>query len=624
MPRKVVALPCALIAAALLSLGRPSGAGAQILPPPPVAPVTADADKLDNVLRSRLLQFGDSRIVARARDAESLPAIVLLIQQLGGTLGHELPILNAVAATLPNSALLTLAASTQVERIVLDRLILGSLERTSEVVGVSGVRQEFGYDGRGIGVAVIDSGVTSWHDDLADAAPATQRVREFVDFVARSQTPYDDNGHGTHVAGIIAGNGVDSGGARSGIAPAAHLVVLKVLDQQGRGRISDVIAALDYVFAHRRRLEIKVVNLSVGAQVNESYDVDFLTLAAKRLVELGIVVVAAAGNAGTTTDGKNVYGAITAPGNAPWVLTVGASSHGGTIDRSDDTIAAFSSRGPAPIDQIAKPDLVAPGVSIVSLSNPDSWLYTNRAQSLVSGTVASPQLPYLSLSGTSQSAPVVSGTVALMLQANPNLSPNAIKAILQYTSQMYSGYDSLTQGAGFLNAQGAIDLARFFADPSIGIRGAPEWSSQIIWGNHRARGGVLLPASNAWSSDLVWGSDATSDGQPITWGIICAEGADCTGGSPSWSDWRTQCSDTSCTTAVWRAEDFDNVVWGSACGGADCADTTWSTAYDDDTVVWGNTYDDDTVVWGNGYDDDTVVWGNNCTDAGCEAASWEE
>ncbi len=124
------------------------------------------------------------------------------------------------------------------------------MERTSATIGATIVRQEFGYDGSGVGVAIIDSGVTAWHDDLADAAGA-MRVDRFVDFVGGGATAYDDYGHGTHVAGIIAGNGFDSGGARAGIAPGAHLIVLKALDGTGRGHISDVIAALDYAVAQR-------------------------------------------------------------------------------------------------------------------------------------------------------------------------------------------------------------------------------------------------------------------------------------------------------------------------------------------------------------------------------------
>src|SRR5262249_26863046 len=154
--------------------------------------------------------------------------------------------------------------------------------------------------GVGVGVAVIDSGITSWHDDLAPVTdPAgSQRVDAFVDFVNGRSQPYDDYGHGTHVAGIIAGNGADTGGARSGIAPAARLVVAEVLAGSGRGRASDGIAALDYVAKRQRDLNIRIVNLSIAAAVNESFNLDPLTIAARRLVERGVVVVAAAGNLG--------------------------------------------------------------------------------------------------------------------------------------------------------------------------------------------------------------------------------------------------------------------------------------------------------------------------------------
>src|SRR6185295_2981439 len=234
----------------------------------------------------------------------------------------------------------------------------------------------------------------------------------------------------------------------------------------GQGRISNVIAALDYVLAHRCELNIRVVNMSVATGVYESYNFDPLTQAAKRAVDAGIVVVAAAGNNGRNPQGQAQYGGITAPGNAPWVLTVGASSHMGTIDRSDDTIAPFSSRGPTAIDRAAKPDLVAPGVGIESLSVPNSTLYNTRSAYLLPGTVPTSYPPYLSLSGTSMASPVVTGTVALILQANPALTPNAVKAVLQFTAEMKPAYDALTQGAGFLDAQGAVELAHFLAAPS--------------------------------------------------------------------------------------------------------------------------------------------------------------
>src|SRR6185295_2967780 len=357
-----------------------------------------------------------------------------------------------------------------------------------------------------IGVAVIDSGITNWHDDLTNKTSTifpygNQRVRKFVDFVNGRALPYDDNGHGSHVSGIIAGNGYDSYGEKTGIAPDANIISLKVLNQQGTGTISNIIAALNWVAANAKTYNIKVVNMSVGAGVYESYWTDPLTLATKRITDQGITVVAAAGNMGKDTQGRLQYGAITAPGNAPWVLTVGASSTNGTLTRNDDKMADYSSAGPTFIDFDAKPDLVAPGTGTVSLAVPGSFFYINKATSLLSGKLLSlgSTKPYLALSGTSMSAPVVSGTVALMLQANPNLTPNLIKAILQYTAQNRPGYSPLREGAGFLNTLGAVDLARFFATKGPGAKlSAPKtWSRSIIWGNHLLKKGDINPTANA-------------------------------------------------------------------------------------------------------------------------------
>lgn len=569
--------------------------------------------KLDPPLQAAMSNAtGESPVIVRAVDGAAIAPIVALVEQLGGVAGRQLSMLNAFAATMPNASVPLLAANVSVQRIALDRPTFGANDRTNAAIGSAAVRAATGYDGRGVGIAVVDSGVTASHDDLGDSASGgSQRVRQFVDFVAGASTPYDDYGHGTHVAGIIAGNGLDSTSLRAGIAPAAHLIALKVIDSQGRGRISDVIAALDYIATNKDAFGIRVVNLSIGAAVHESFETDLLTLAAKRLVDLGIVVVAAAGNSGRTSDGRLVYGGVSAPGNAPWVVTVGASSHMGTADRTDDIVAAFSSRGPTIFDRLAKPDIVAPGVGTVSATDEHSLLYQLRPDGRVAGTVPTPQFPYLSLSGTSQAAPVVTGTVALMLQATPSLTPNAVKAILEYTAEIKGAYDSLTQGGGFLNAQGAVELARFFGAPSSSYPDAPAWSRQIIWGNHRVRGGRLTPDANAWSTSVVWGAEA-HDAHSLSFGVKCPDGANCD--VVGWSTWGNSCSDAQCTTTTWDAADARNAVWGITCGGLDCSTSTWLTSYDDDTVVWGNSSDDDTVVWGNTTDDDTVVWGNTTDD----------
>jgi serine protease AprX len=571
--------------------------------------VSTDAlNKLDPLAQQQLPNlFGRSRVIVRAIDGTSPALLIPIVEAAGGTILKTLSIVNAQVVDLPNAALLTVADSPLVARISLDRHIVGAMERTASSIGATAVRHALGYDGAGVGVAIIDSGITAWHDDLTRNG-ASQRVHQFVDVVNRRETPYDDYGHGTHVAGIVAGNGLDSDGARSGIAPAAHLIVLKVLDGSGRGQISDVIAALDYVVTNKEAHNIRVANLSIAAGVFESYYTDPLTLAANRVVEAGVVVVAAAGNYGRRQTGTDAYGGVTAPGNAPWVLTVGASSHSGTVDRADDTMAPFSSRGPTAVDYSAKPDVVAPGVGIESLSDPASAFYTTKSAYLLSGTAQTSYLPYLSLSGTSMGAPVVSGTVALMLQANPALTPNQVKAIVQYTAQIYPKFDPLTEGAGFLNAHGAVNLARSFTDPSNVLVAAAGWGKRLLWGNRMVSGGRLTAGANAWSTDVAWGADTTPAGLPVEWGVICTS-TDCNADgatSEPWSD------------ASGRAR---NVVWGSTCGGANC-EGPWTVqgANDDDSVVWGTT-DDDSVVWGT-TDDDSVVWGTSCSDPSCEPTVW--
>ncbi|PYR28664.1 MAG: hypothetical protein DMF92_13700, partial [Acidobacteria bacterium] len=356
--------------------------------------------------------------------------------------GGKLDIINGQVLELPNGLLKQLAAHPHIFRVHYDRPTGMHNYRTSVTTG-GRVLNSYGLKGAGVGIAIIDSGI-AYHDDLRGSDTkifpyGNQRVAKFVDFVNGRTLPYDDNGHGSHVAGTIAGNGSDSKGLKAGIAPAATLVSLKVLDANGQGTISRIIAALDWVAANGKSYNIRVVNMSVGAGVYESYWTDPLTLAAKAVTDKGITVVAAAGNHGKNSAGQLQWGGITAPGNAPWVLTVGASSTMGTDTRADDQMAAFSSSGPTHIDFGAKPDLVAPGTGTVSLAIAGSTLYATKAAYLIDGSTKLGSKPYLSLSGTSMAAPVVSGTVALMLEANPNLTPNLIKAILQYTAQSYPG-----------------------------------------------------------------------------------------------------------------------------------------------------------------------------------------
>ncbi len=538
----------------------------------------AKAYRLDKELTFRAARSratSKTKVIVELQPGATLPVKYQGYAKRRGQLG----IIRGVAVELPDKLLNELAQNPSVFRLHYDRPATKFNYRTSLTVGTKVVRDTLGLTGAGVGVAVIDSGVTAWHDDLTNNTSTVypygnQRVSKFVDFVNGLTAPYDDDGHGTHVAGIIAGNGYDSNGEKAGAAPDASLIVLKVLDGQGNGTVSNIIAALDWVLANHTAYNIRVVNMSVGAAIHESAWTDPLTLAAKRVVDAGVVVVGAAGNFGKNSAGLPQYGGISAPGNAPWVLTVGGSSTQGTAKRTDDIIGSYSSRGPSYLDWNAKPDLVAPGTGSVSLASVGSNFYINRALALLPGSIPTGSMPYLSLTGTSMAAPVVAGTVALMLQANPSLTPNAVKAILQYTAQQYPGYNGLTQGAGFLNAVGAVRLARFYATatPGATVPVQKMWSKHIIWGNHRLGKGTLDVHANAFNVGTNWGVAKTDDGDNIVWG--------------------TACGSSDCDNIVWGTDDGDNIVWG--------------TADDGDNIVWGT--DGDNIVWGTD-DGDNIVWG---------------
>ena len=295
---------------------------------------TADAqhrrDKMDSVLRERAAALvGRSRVIV---EFKSDPDVRVFGRGFAGRRLNQ----RAQVADVDNRTLDDLASDPRVERVMIDRPTFATMERTGAAIGATIARQQFSLTGKGVGVAIIDSGISSFTDDLNRTRTGSyqRRVVHFKDFTRDDSAsmwfndiPSDAYGHGTHVAGIVAGSGYDSDGRRAGVAPGARLVGLKVLDENGGGYVSDVIAAIDYAISIKSTYNVRVINLSVAAGVFESYWLDPLTQAARRAANAGIVVVAAAGNLGRDSNGQALTGGITSPGNAPWVLTVGASSH---------------------------------------------------------------------------------------------------------------------------------------------------------------------------------------------------------------------------------------------------------------------------------------------------------
>src|ERR1035437_7403485 len=310
------------------------------------------------------------------------------VNQVGqdGEIRTKLPKINAVHMKLSLQALQALQANPSVAYITPNRKLKRTLDISTQAVKANSA-WSFGVDCTGVGVALVDSGITPKHD-LTRAA-GNSRIVYSQSFISGVSDPSDAYGHGTHVAGIIGSRGIDSTGPSfsrtfKGVAPGVNLINLRVLDQDGEGQEADVINAIQTAINLKNTYNIRVINLSLGRPVFESYTLDPLCQAAEAAWKAGIVVVTAAGNYGRDNSvDEHGYGTIVAPGNDPYVITVGAMNDMGTATRSDDRMASYSSKGPTAIDHIVKPDLVAPGNGIVSLMAPKSTLAANYSSDLV-------------------------------------------------------------------------------------------------------------------------------------------------------------------------------------------------------------------------------------------------
>src|SRR5918911_917992 len=285
---------------------------------------------------------------------------------------------------------------TDVSYISLDRETkkLGHVTLTTGAAAARTMGGSTTYDGTGIGIAVLDSGIDPNHVAFKDSSGNNSRIAANVDFTGEldaSSQPItsDPYGHGSHVASIAAGNGNVSQGAYEGIAPNAKIINLRVLNSQGVGTVSSLLSALDWVMTNRTSYNIKVINMSLGMPAIDSYKDDPVCKAVRRLVDLGVVAVAAAGNEGKDSTGRKIYGQIHSPGNEPSVITVGAANSFGTDSRSDDGVTSYSSRGPTRsfwtdttginhYDNLVKPDVVAPGNKIIDAQSPGNYIVTNN------------------------------------------------------------------------------------------------------------------------------------------------------------------------------------------------------------------------------------------------------
>src|SRR5215471_17383676 len=333
-------------------------------------------------------------------------ASLLRAQGMGARLSNHLGMINGRAFHVPAGRLADLANDPDVAFVSLDHPVKAFDDYTDTTINANSF-WNLGYDGTGIGVAVIDSGVNDTHTDLGNGS--SSRVLYHQNFTGTTtylnhKKIWDLYGHGTHVAGIIGASGGKSNGRYSGVAPNVNLIDLRVLDANGSGSDSMVIAAIQQAIALKDTYNIRVINLSLGRGISTGYAQDPLCQAVESAWNAGIVVVAAAGNFGRlSVNGSNGYGTVAAPGNDPLVLTVGAMKAMGTYSRIDDQIASYSSKGPTTFDHVVKPDVVAPGNSVVSTNSKGSTLEGEFPANDVAGN-GTPH-DYFTLSGTSMATP---------------------------------------------------------------------------------------------------------------------------------------------------------------------------------------------------------------------------
>lgn len=361
---------------------------------------------------------------------------------LGGRVVRHLRVIDGFAARLPAAGVAALRETPGVRWVSPDEQVhleaqYGQDSGVASAVYTDVIRASkvwgMGVNGSGVNVAVIDTGVNT-SGDLAG------QVLHAEDFTSE-QDNQDNYGHGTFVAGLIAGTGAGSSGAIEGVAPKAKIVSLKIAGRDGSTDVTRVLEALEWVLDFKDAYGIRVVNLSLGFNSPQSYVVDPLDFAVERVWNAGVVVVAAAGN------GNNVTGSITTPGNDPFVLTVGGSNDHTTVGLTDDNLATFSSIGPT-VDGLNKPDVLAPGRSVVSSRSSGSTIDLTYPSSEV-GT------SYARGSGTSFSAAIVSGVAALVIQRTWSLTPNQVKQRIISTTRLIGGSTAPTWWAGDVDAFGA-------------------------------------------------------------------------------------------------------------------------------------------------------------------------
>lgn len=375
------------------------------------------------------------------------------VAELGGRVTRSLSIINAFGAELTAQAALELSRLESVRWVSLDARVNSSA--CSQCIDASMLASAYVktvqadkvwnnspyLQGKNIGIAIVDSGINP-NGDLYTNMGVNRQVANVRFNTDYNQNTSDGYGHGTHVSSVAAGDGSDSNGQYIGVAPMANIINVKVTNDDGSARLSDVIAGLQWILNNKSTHNIRVVNISFNSSEPESYHTSPLDAAVEILWFNKIVVVVSAGN--------QANGILYPPANDPFVITVGAADDKGTAALRDDVVTSFSAYGTTS-DGVVKPDLVAPGKNITArLVNINMGMPQAHPENVIAQT-------YFKMSGTSVSAPIVSGAVAILLQSEPNLTPDQVKYRLKATaSKNWPGYSSTKAGAGYLDIYAAV------------------------------------------------------------------------------------------------------------------------------------------------------------------------
>ncbi len=358
---------------------------------------------------------------------------------------QQFPIVSCCSANVTPAVIEQILHSCgHIKKVYLNRKVTALLDTAVSAANARNIErngEDLELTGNGTTVAVVDTGIYP-HSDLEG------RIAGFADFIGNETDPYDDNGHGTHCAGCVAGDGSASSGQYRGPAPQADVVGVKVLDKNGSGTLETIMQGVQWCIDYNANQEnaIDIISMSLGssAQRYESEKEDPMVKMVDKAWENGIVVVAAAGNEGPEPQ------TIASPGISETILTVGALDDQETELRDDDEVADFSSRGPT-IYGKTKPDILAPGVHITSLRAPNSLIDKTQKVNREGEN-------YFTLSGTSMAAPICAGVVALLLEYEPQLTPDRVKELLKEGADYWNDRNPNIYGAGYLNAKNSISL----------------------------------------------------------------------------------------------------------------------------------------------------------------------